>query len=186
MGKIRISIVLLLCAIMISGCIKRRDNTLVIEITNKDSSKTNIRTNSPAGLVNSGLTLVTGTDSRYEVLVIVGGDKVNEYPLKSGISEDDIEALILALATSTDPVVALATVVKSVFGALVLITDTKGTKDKADDVIYLSVGGQVNLDEVESNYVSGELSVSSLVVPSLLDTVSVIGAFSEIKLAILK
>lgn len=183
----RVFIVLLLCAIMVSGCIKRRDNTMVVEITNVDDTKTNIRTNSPAGLVNLGLTLVTGTDSRYEVLVIVGGDKVDEYPLKSEISEEDIQDLVEELLKpGADPVLVISTVVKTIFGSLVLITDTKGTTDKGDDVVYLSVSGQVNLDEVESNYVSGELSVSSIVVPSLLDTVSVIGAFSEIKLAVIK
>lgn len=183
MSRIKFGVFLTIAIALLVGCIKFRINTLALEITDKELNKTIVRTTSPAGLLNLGLTYITGNDSRYVMAILIGGDVVDEYPLNPGITEEDILDLVTELAGSPNPEAVLAAVVKSVFGSIILITDTKGTTTKADDVIYIAISGIVNLTEVESNYVSGNMELKAVKVTALTDTVSIIGEFAEIKLA---
>lgn len=179
-------IFLVMAIALLVGCIKFRDNTLALEITDKALNKTLIRTTSPAGLVNLGLTYITGADTRYIAAILIGGDVVDEYPLNPGITEEDILDLVTELAGSPNPEAVLAAVVKSIFGSIILVTDTKGTTTKADDIIYIAISGIVNLTDVQSNYVSGDMDLKAVKVTALTDTVTIRGEFSEIKLAKIK
>ncbi len=170
-----------------SSCRKESaDNLFSIEITNNGVVNSFV-TIAPSGLKAASIAAVFASDdNRYAVSVFTPeADSVKNYILEEELNQNTIDKIINNLEPSNASALQqLINNIKKLNGSIVLL-DQGTLTDNSDDIIYISVSGNIEILEFTDNQITGSFNcvaapIGDAASGNLENSIALSGQFSEV------